>query len=243
MNFELFSPVFCIEVAKNVYLCIVNQQIIMAKTPLWQDEYWLLLMQAYLKSPKGMKPTYSKTMVDLSMELHIAPVQLAAKMEQLTRLDTPRLERIWQTYAENPRRLARAIRLWREMKGFGQADDFYEGVEVSETFEPDFRPIEAEPSLTPVALILILNLYFQLIPQTMVVQTPEVINMGRLIGVPPTLVVNVLELYQRCDPYLKRDGNTQHPLLHACQQIWKRFEGKEPEEIDAFAQQLKEYYQ
>ena len=243
MNFELFSSLFCIEVVKNVYLCIVNQLLIMAKTPLWQDDYWLLLMQAYLSSPKGVKPTYSKTMVDLSMELHIAPTLLAAKMEQLTRLDTPRLERIWQTYAKNPRRLARAVRLWREMKGFGLADNFYEGVEVNETFEPDFRPIEAEPRLMPAALILILNLYFQLIPQTMVEKTPEVISMGRLIGVPPALVVSVLELYQRCDPYLKRADDTQHPLLSACRQIWKRFEGKEPEEIDAFAQQLKEYYQ
>lgn len=32
----------------------------MAKYPSWQDEYWLMLMQLYLKRPQGMKPLYSR---------------------------------------------------------------------------------------------------------------------------------------------------------------------------------------
>ena len=46
----------------------------MAKHPLWKDEYWLLLLQLYQKKPMGVKPLYSKGMVDLSLELHIARI-------------------------------------------------------------------------------------------------------------------------------------------------------------------------
>ena len=113
----------------------------MAKNTVWHDDYWLLLMQIYLQKPVGVKPLYCRTLVDLSIELHIVPQVLHSKMQQIARLETPRIERIWQTYSQNPRRLARAVRLLREMKGFGAADDFYQGVEVAETFEKDFRPL------------------------------------------------------------------------------------------------------
>ena len=42
----------------------------MAKHPLWKDEYWLLLLQLYQKKPMGVKPLYSKGMVNLALELH-----------------------------------------------------------------------------------------------------------------------------------------------------------------------------
>ena len=154
----------------------------MAKNSKWQDDYWLLLMQVYLRRPVGVKPLYSRDMVALSMELHIAPQVLFSKMCQLASIDTPRIERIWETYGSNPRRLSRAVRLLREMKGFGRADEFYDGVEVNETFEKDFKPCVKEPvELTPVMLILILDLYVRLTPITMVPETPEVTELARLI--------------------------------------------------------------
>ena len=39
----------------------------MAKNTVWQDDYWLLLMQIYLHKPVGVKPLYSREMVDLSV--------------------------------------------------------------------------------------------------------------------------------------------------------------------------------
>ena len=39
-------------------------------------------MQLYLHKPVGVKPLYCKPMVDLSLELHIAPEQLLARMNQ-----------------------------------------------------------------------------------------------------------------------------------------------------------------
>ena len=80
----------------------------MAKNSKWQDEYWLLLMQIYLQKPVGMKPMYCRAMVDLSIELHIAPNLLFNKMCQIANLETPRIEHIWETYGNNPRKLTTA---------------------------------------------------------------------------------------------------------------------------------------
>ena len=214
----------------------------MAKKVEWHDDYWLLLMQAYLQKPVGVKPLYSRVMVGLSMELHIAPEALQARMEQIARLDTPRIERYWKTYASNPTSLARAVRLLREMKGFGAADEFYEGVEVQETFERDFRPLSEDERLTPAMLILILDLYFQLTPSTMVTQTPEVAELARLLKLKANEVVQVLDIFQICDPYLERNEVTFSPLLLPCQQVWQRMVDKEPQQLHALAEELKEYF-
>lgn len=214
----------------------------MAKKPVWQDSYWLMLMQAYLRKPVGVKPLYSRPMVELSLELHIAPEELLGRMQQIARLDTPRIERIWRTYSDNPRRLARAVRLLREMKGFGAADEFYAGVEVQETFERDFRPLAEDDRFTPAMLILILDLYYQLTPATMVDGTPEVAELARLIGVKARDVVEVLDVFLICDPYLARNQVTLSPLLRPCQQLWQRMSDKEPQDVHALAEQLKEYY-
>ena len=130
-------------------------------------------MQIYLQKPVGVKSMYSRGMIDLCMELHIAPNLLFNKMGELANLDTPRIEHLWETYGNNPRKLARAATLWREMRGFNNADAFYQGVETSESFEKDFKPVAEGLTLTPVMLILILDLYFRLTPITMVRPLPE----------------------------------------------------------------------
>ena len=214
----------------------------MARRPDWHDDYWLLVMQAYLLRPVGIKPMYSRIMVDLSMELHIPPQTLRNRMQQLARLDTPRIERIWNTYSSDRKRLTRAVQLLRDMKGFGAAEDFYEGVEVQESFERDFRPLDEDERFTPVMLILILNLYFQLTPITMVSGTPEVAELARLLKIKAKDVVEVLDVFQICDPYLERNEVTLSPLLLPCQRVWQRMSDKEPHQLDAFAKELKEYY-
>ena len=195
----------------------------MAKNTVWHDDYWLLLMQIYLHEPKGMKPAYSRVMINLSLELHIHPKELHARMEQLSRLSTPRLERIWQHYTNHPQQLKRAVGLLREMKGFGAENDFYEGVELKETFEQDFRPLDEDPELAPYMLVLILDLYFQLTPATMVEQTPEVREVAKLLRIDREKVVEVLDIYQMCDPYLNRNDITLSALLKPCQLMWQQY--------------------
>ena len=214
----------------------------MAKKQLWHDDYWLLLMQQYLRRPVGIKPTYSRGMVELSMELHIAPEELHERMGDIARLRTPRIERIWQEYGENPRRLKRAVQLLRQMTGFNSGGDFYEGVGIQETFEVDFRPIAEDERLTPVMLILILDLYFRLTPITMVSATPEVQELARLMHIPTALVVDVLDVYQHCDPYLNRKDVCFNTLLLPCQQTWQRYGNGDTRQLADYAEQLKAYY-
>ena len=214
----------------------------MARNTIWSDDYWLLLMQIYLQKPVGIKPMYSRKMVDLSLELHIAPNVLFGRMCQIANLQTPRIEHIWETYGEDPHKLARAVRLWREMRGYGNAEEFYEGVEVNETFELDFKPVAGEGSMTPVMLILILDLYFRLTPNTMVSETPEIQELARLLKVKSHEVVEVMEVFQHCDPYLNRKDVVFSPLLSPCMEVWRRFGNHDTEELASFAEQLKEYF-
>jgi len=215
----------------------------MAKNSTWIDDYWLMLMQIYLKKPVGVKPLYQKDMVELSLELHIAPEALHDRMQQIARLDTPRIERIWKTYSDNPRRLTRAVRLLREMKGFGAANDFYQGVEVEETFEKDFRPLQEDQRIRPITLILVLDLYFRLTPSTMKTDTPEVTELARLVKLPADDIVGLLLTYQQCDPYLNRKRNTTPLLLSHCQQIWQRFGNMNPNVVAQYAEELKAYFE
>ena len=214
----------------------------MAKDFKWQDEFWLLLMQIYLQKPVGVKPMYSRQMVDLSLELHISPDKLFNRMCQVANLETPRIEHIWEVYGNNPRKLSRAVRLWREMRGFNNAGSFYDGVEVSESFELDFKPVAEDTQVTPVMLILILDLYFRLTPQTMVAETPEIQELARLLKMKSKEVVEVMDVLQHCDPYLNRRDVIFHPLLIPCQEIWRRFGNSNIEALASYAEQLKEYY-
>ena len=214
----------------------------MATKQPWQDDYWLLLMQQYLRKPTGIKPIYDRQMVNLSIELHIPPQVLHERLGDIAQLRTPRIERIWQEYGKNPRRLSRAVKLMRQMTGFNSGGDFFEGVDVQETFERDFRPLSEDERLTPIALILILDLYFRLTPITMVTETPEVQETARLLRVPAQLVTDILEVFQHCDPYLRRRDVTFSPLLLPCQQIWQRYGNIETRQLADYAEQLKAYY-
>ena len=214
----------------------------MAKNQLWNDDYWLLLMQLYLRKPVGMKPMYSRDMVMLSLELHITPQQLFQRQNDIANLETPRIERIWKEYSKNPQRLTRAVRLLREMKGFNSAGDFFQGVAVEETFEGDFRPLAEDSRLMPFMLVMILDLYFRLTPITMVAETPEVQELSRLMRVPAKLIVEVLQIYQTLDPYLRRQEVSASVLLQPCRQIWERYANMDTTQLAEYAGQLSYYF-
>lgn len=214
----------------------------MAKNQLWNDDYWLLLMQLYLRKPVGVKPMYSREMVALSLELHIAPQQLYQRQKDIANLETPRIERIWKEYSQNPQRLTRAVRLLREMKGFNSAGDFFAGVAIEETFEGDFRPLAEDDRLMPFMLVMILDLYFHLTPITMVSETPEVQELSRLMRVPAKLIVEVLNIYQCLDPYLRRQEQPDSVLLQPCRQIWERYANMDSTQLTDYAEQLSNYF-
>lgn len=229
----------------------------MAKHPLWSDEYWLMLMQLYLAKPVGAKALYSPGLVELALELHIRPQFLHQQLLRLRQLDTPRMERLWEKYSKSPNRLSKSIERLRQMKGFGQADTFYDGVEVNESWEQDFKPLFDNDErhrdkgkagemdfgkLTPVHLIMILDLYFRLTPNTMVAATPEIQELARSIKLKSETVVKVMEVFQTLDPYLNRTELLTSPLVGPCQEIWQRFGNDDLEKLSALAAQLREYF-
>lgn len=210
--------------------------------PLWSDEYWLLLIQLYKKKPEGLKPLYSRQLVDLSLELHISPRYLYRQMFRLRHNNSPVLRLLWDTYASNSAKLSRDVKKLRGMKGFGKSDTFYDGVDVNETFEKAFRPLPQNKQLKPVMLIMILDLYFRLTPNTMVKETPEVQQLAKLMGIKADLIAQVMDVFQFCDPYLNRDDLMIDPLLLPCQEIWNRYGNDAPDKLAALAAQLRDYF-
>lgn len=213
----------------------------MVRHPLWSDEYWLLLMQLYLRKPVGLKPLYSRALVSLALELHIPPQYLHTQMFRLRQLDTPLIQQLWDKYSRRPKRLQREAELLRRMNGFGQPEEFYQGVAVNESWEKDFKPIPGTV-FTPVMLVMVLDLYFRLTPITMVPETPEIIELGRVIHATPAAICQAMEVFQGLDPYLSRETVTDSPLAAPCQALWQRFGNDGPEPLATFAAQVKGYF-
>jgi hypothetical protein len=128
------------------------------------------------------------------------------------------------------------------MKGFNSAGDFFQGVAVEETFEGDFRPLAEDSRLMPFMLVMILDLYFRLTPITMVAETPEVQELSRLMRVPAKLIVEVLQIYQTLDPYLRRQEVSASVLLQPCRQVWERYANMDTTQLAEYAGQLSYYF-
>lgn len=210
---------------------------------LWQDDYWILLIQLFQRKPSGVKPMYSKPMIELCLELHLEPAFVYDKMFALRNAPTRRLKRLKEKYADNPRRLSRDAQTVRNMMGFFNESAFYDGVEMNETFEKDFRPLPRTEGLMPVMLILILDLYFHLTPTTMAEGTPEIRELAQLIKIKSTTIVEVMNVYQILDPYLNRNEFMITPLLKPCQQVWQRYGNGNIEQLAALAAQMKTFFE
>lgn len=213
----------------------------MANHPLWSDDYWLLLMQLYQKKPVGVKSEYSHPVVELGIELHIPPKTLYEQMRVLEQRNTPSLQRLWDNYANNPRRLTRDVKRLRQMTGFGDSGLFYEGVEMAQPFERNYRPVDPQSDITPAMLVIILNLYFTLTPNTMVSETPEVLEMASTLGIKPEEIVNILDIYQTFDPILKRQPLDSSPLVDEAHRTWQSYYNQ-PEMLQDSTDKLIEYF-
>ena len=214
----------------------------MAIHPLWTDDYWPLVVQLYKKKPVGVKSEHSRAVIELALELHIPPKTLQEQMQALDSHATPSLQRLWDTYADNPRQLTRDVKRLRQMAGFGVGQLFYDGVDTALPFEHDYRPVSADTQITPVMLTEILGLYFQLTTNTMAIETPEVQDMARLLGLKAEEVVDVLKIYQTFDPILRRKALPASPLVDEAQRVWNRYSNENPEVLQATIDRLAEYF-
>ena len=76
----------------------------------------------------------------------------------------------------------------------------------------------------------------------MVAETPEVQELAKMMKLQPQEVVEAMEAFQHCDPYLNRKDVADGALAQACQQVWRRFGNAEPQDLESYADQLKEYF-
>ncbi len=207
----------------------------------WNDEYWPLLLQAYNKKPAGVKHIYSRAMIELALTLHIPPQELQRRMVELEKQSTPFMKQICAEY-KNPNKLKKAVKALREKEGYGTAGRYFDDIETRESWELDFRPLEADKQLMPVHLIIILDLYFYLTPTTMVTETDEVQEMARLLRIPVRKIVQILDVYKFCDPYLNNSDIMIDPLLFPCKEVWNRFGNDNADKLNTLAVQLQEYF-
>lgn len=216
----------------------------------WNDDLWPLVMQLYQKKPVGVKPMYSRDCVRLALETHIPPQTIYKKMFMLRQPQLLSLQTMLDRYASNTRRLNADCSKLRSMNGLGNASEFYDDVAINETWELDFKPVNARtaqmmgrPLFTPVMLIMILDLYFRLIPTTMVSETPDVKELARTIDVTAADVVDVLGIYQYCDPFIQHADSLMDPLLPPCHKIWQRYANADPTVLSNLAHQLQAYFE
>ena len=214
----------------------------MANQSQWQEAYWLPLLQLYLRKPVGMKPLYSRPMIDLALELNVAPNQLYEQMKMLDKRETASLQQLWKRFATHQKQLRRDIETIRKMRGFNHPQQFYDGVSQEETWQTDFRPLQVDASLTPLHLIIILDLYFRLTPITMVSDTPEVKELATLLSLKPEKVAEIMGIFQLCDPYLNRMAFEVSELFASCHDVWQRFGNLNPNELAREATQMKDFF-
>ena len=214
----------------------------MANQSQWQEAYWLPLLQLYLRKPVGMKPLYSRPMIDLALELNVAPNQLYEQMKMLDKRETASLQQLWKRFATHQKQLRRDIETIRKMRGFNHPQQFYDGVSQEETWQTDFRPLQVDASLTPLHLIIILDLYFRLTPITMVSDTPEVKELATLLSLKPEKVAEIMGIFQLCDPYLNRMTFEVSELFASCHDVWQRFGNLNPNELAREATQMKDFF-
>lgn len=210
---------------------------------LWTEDMWVLVLQLMQQKPVGVKPMFAPETVSLAMELHIPPQEIHRRMFMLRQPETPSLRHLVETLASHPIRLNREAEKVRQLRGCGNEQSFFEGVSVVETFEKDFRPVHPDTPITPVMLVMILDLYFRLVPSTMVADTPDVQELAQMMHISPQEVADVLEIYQYCDPYLGHTESLFDPLFPICYKTWHRFDYvADPESLTNLAAQLKAYF-
>lgn len=213
---------------------------------MWSNGYWPLAINAFLTPPEGQKTRYSRPVVDLAMRLHVRLADIVDKLNTVGAHSDKAVERLFCHYKAHPKLLKRDVARLCSMGGFGNGDAFYEGVDTAEQdFERWYRPVDGA-ELTPAMLTLLLNLYFRLVPTTMVETTPEVADMARRTGLSAARVVEVLRIFLHIDPCARvrdNDGLADFsPLTPVCRDFWTRLGDGDPMKVAREAEKFLQYY-
>ena len=67
-------------------------------------------------------------------------------------------------------------------------------------------------------------------------------QLSRQLQLKPCVIVEVLRLFQSCDPWLHRQSPAATPLATACRQVWQDHGNGNPEHLSALAAQLMAFW-
>lgn len=217
----------------------------MIDSPHWNDENLLFLMQLYLEEPVGLKPLYSRSLVNLSLDLHIEPQLILKKMQEIeeSKDKTPSLKFLWDTYSDDKEKLDEAVRKIRKMRGFGKPEKFYKNVKTVSSFESMFLPIEGYKNIIPVMLIMVLKVYPTILPTAMEVTTPEIVDLSKLLGIKPKSVLKIMTTFLQCDPIMNRKKDEDDALYKACLEVWREYANDTPDKLRKKVEELKDYFE
>jgi hypothetical protein len=73
-------------------------------------------------------------------------------------------------------------------------------------------------------------------------ETPEVKELANLLDISAKDVVDILEIFMYCDPFIDNLDSLIDPMLPPCHDVWQRFADEDLDKLAALAQQLKEYF-
>lgn len=213
---------------------------------MWTNDLWPLVIKAYLSAPTGPKSNCSRPVVDLAMQLHMKPADIVDRLKTVDAHKNPMVERLLVHYQAHPKKLKRDAERLAAMSGFGNSGAFYDGVDTAEAgFERFYRPIDGT-SFTPAMLTILLNLYFRLVPATMVATTPEVIDMAHRTQLTVDQVLEVLHTFLYVDPCAKSrtdDALAEFaPITRLCRETWRTHDDGNPMLVAEEAEKFLQYY-
>ena len=180
------------------------------------------------------------------MQLHLKPADIVDRLDTVHTHSNAQVERLLVHYTAHPKLLRRDAGLLASMSGFGNSSAFYDGVATAEPhFVRMYRPMHGTP-YTPAMLTVMLDLYFRLVPATMVPTTPEVVDMARRTGLAVEQVIEVLHTFLYIDPCARhRDGSAPACaalLTTLCGNVWHDLDDGNPMTVAREAEKYLQYY-
>ena len=73
-------------------------------------------------------------------------------------------------------------------------------------------------------------------------ETPEVKEVARLLDITTRRVVEIMDVYRFCDPYLNHADLMISPLLLPCQNVWDRYGNADTKKLSTLAKELHHYF-
>jgi hypothetical protein len=195
-------------------------------TAKWTKGESILVLNLYFQEPVGVKKENAEAVIDLAKTLGRTPKAIYRHMHDFLKW-YPSIPLLFCNYEEKEEESDLFLPMWNEY--------FMDRKKLR---------IDADRFLSEIrTYTLALQLYFQLIPDTMVPNVPEVVALAKLVKQPSTEIVAILHNYQLCDPFMYGKTSVAPGLQNStCKQLWQRY-NQNHAALEKSAQHITAYYE